>query len=209
MIHLQDSQIEKNHQIPVTINSMYILPNTHFSNYASDHGINHHVYTTKELNQIVDRDLSHIVADDPKTELFMDYNKNYIDHIKQPSDTQYTSQNIPLKEMFITHGSSSYTSNIYNKSPKIWIVEKKNLIVSCYTSPSKPATTIQWHLAGLLLIKNSDKSQSFSDHQNSLIHYTIKEKIMNISDKSIFSSKTNSILFSNTSVTSLTDDVHM
>ncbi|CAH8602020.1 unnamed protein product [Schistosoma intercalatum] len=210
LIHLQDSQIEKNHQIPVTVNSMYILPNTHFSNYASDHSINHHVYTTKELNQIVDRDLSHIVADDPKTELFMDYNKNYIDHIKQLSDTQYTSQNIPLKEMFITHGSLSYTSNIYNKSPKIWIVEKKNLIVSCYTSPSKPATTIQWHLAGLLLIKNSDKKiQSFSDHQNSLIHYTINEKIMNISDKSIFSNKTNSILFPNTSVTSLTDDVHM
>ncbi|XP_018647123.1 nephrin related [Schistosoma mansoni] len=209
MIHLQDSQLEKNHQTPVTVNSMYILPNNHFTNYISDHSVNRHVYTTNELNQIVDRDLSRIVADDPKTELFIDYNRNYMDHFKQASDTQYTSHNIPLKEMLVRHESSSYTGNMYNRIPKIWTVEKKKLIVSCHTSPSKPASTIQWHLAGILLTKNSDKSHSFSDHQNSLIHYTIKEQIINVSDKSILSSNAESVLFPNTSVTSSTDDVHM
>ncbi|CAH8558701.1 unnamed protein product [Schistosoma turkestanicum] len=209
MVHLQDNQLDSHRQIPVTVNSMYILPNTHFYNYVSDHGVNQHVYTTEELSHVIDSDFSRIVADDPKTEPHIGYNRNNLDQLNQVSDTQDTIENFPLRQMILGRASSNHTSNTHNKRPQLWIGEKKNLIVSCHTSPSKPATTIQWHLAGTLLIPNSDRSP---DHQNFISHhYTLKEQIINVSDKSLLSRKDESILFRNASSTtaSLTDEVQM
>ncbi|KAK4467614.1 hypothetical protein MN116_008558, partial [Schistosoma mekongi] len=208
LVHLQ-----KNHPLPVTVNSMYIPPNTLLPSYSNHFSEIQHIYATDDVTYTIDRYHSHIVADDPKSEPFLNYNRNYIDLSNPLSNTHDTLHNNSLKSIRFNQISQNYSSLRHNTTSKIWIQENTNLILFCHTSPSKPATTIQWYLAGTLLINNSNISYTFFNQYNSIIHYAIKEQIINISDKSMQSildrNIYESILLHNRSEINDTNEVQM
>nr|CAH8867150.1 unnamed protein product [Trichobilharzia regenti] len=198
LMRVSHSSSDKRGQILHGANSVNMMSNTHLPNYAGD---SHHEYSTEDpLDPLIDQDLSRIVADDPEIESSYVYNKNFVHPGNQPSDLQSTPQINSLKTIATSQVSSIQSEDTTPQlTPKLWIPENKQLIVACRTSPSKPVTTIQWHLAGTLLFKNpglseyfigvgrpqlnDTESQYFSNNQNHPIQYSIEEKILNVSDK--------------------------
>ncbi|KAH8856525.1 Irregular chiasm C-roughest protein [Schistosoma japonicum] len=168
LVHLKNSRFEKNHQLPVTVNSMYIIPNTGFSSYSNHFNENQHVYTTDDVTYTIDKHHSHIVADDPKSEPFLNYNRHYIDLSNSLSNTQNILENNPLKSMRYNQISHSYSSIKYNTTPKIWIQENTDLILFCYTSPSKPATSIQWQITQSQLTLSVERKYQHSQIECSI-----------------------------------------
>ncbi|CAH8597720.1 unnamed protein product [Heterobilharzia americana] len=218
LLHLPEGQTL------ATINPLSIPSNKHSPTYTN--GLKENHYSTEDLGQIFDRDLSRIVADDPESESSFGNSKQFIDPLSQITDEQQISQMLTLKPIAINQIAPSQPTFIHNSIPKLWIPENKHLVVACRSSPSKPATSIQWHLAGTLLIKHPDLSKYFEQHSesdqsnksyflfndhNHLFRYSIEEKVVNVSDKSLRKDDRThgSEIFVSTSERNSADDVQM